>query len=181
MYISLSPNVYSIYITDIHWDTPVCTLGYTCIYISLHFMSPNVYTWTCNPMYIRQNVPQCIYTMYIKCCTMYIGVYTFPPNGLYIGLHCIYIWVFLDIRPRCRLSNAITVHPNIHWVTCQCTLGIYIGLHTPPFYIHWVTFPLNIHWVTAPQCVYGVTQCISYTLQLYIALFWVLLMLTPPL
>ena len=143
MYIGLSPNVYSIYIGDIHWDTPVYTLGCTCIYISLHFMSPNVYTWTCHPMYIRKNVPQCISPMYIKCCPMYIGVYTFGSRGLYIGLHCIYIGVFLDIRPRWALSNAITVHPYIHWVACQYTLGIYIGLHPPLFYIHWVVYTLG--------------------------------------
>ena len=145
----MSQNVYTLVtqcIFNIHYRY---TLGYTCIYIGLHthihYITFHVTECICHRMYIRQIVTQCIYQMYIKCCTMYIGVYTSGPRGLYITVHSIYITVFLDIRPRCRLSNAITVHANIHYSACQ-----YIG------YIHWVTFP---------PCLYTL-RCISteYTL-----------------
>jgi len=119
MYIQYTLQIYIGIHMYIHW----VTYTYTLHYISCYTMYILEHVTEC----IRQIVTQCIYQMYIKCCTMYIGVYTSGPRGLYITVHSIYITVFLDIRPRCRLSNAITVHANIHYSACQYTLGIYIG------------------------------------------------------
>ena len=156
-YVNMLPNVYTFVtqcIFNIHWVyTLGCIriyIGLQDIYIVLRFLSHNVYTKKCYPMYIRQNALQCISPMYIKCNTMYIPPYTFHSStkrGIYIGLHFIYIGLHFDIHLRCTLGCMVLGYIVVHFLYTLCNILIYIG------YIHCVTFlPLYIHWVTYIHC-----------------------------
>ena len=143
------PNVYTcytmyipIYIVYIHCVTfayTLCCKPYTLCYI---FLSHNVYTRTCYTMYMRPNALQCIYTMYIKCNTMYIPPHTLTTRqkgAIYIVLHFIYIVLHFYIRCRWASGNMVPIYIVVHSQYTLCNMFIYI------VYIHCVTFFLCIY------------------------------------